>query len=76
VALGEADAGVAYVTDVAAGGDRVEAVSLPDAHNVTARYVIATLKDATHPAGAQAFVDHVLSAAGQRVLERAGFLAP
>src|SRR6185295_5313296 len=43
VALGEADAGVAYVTDVAAGGDRVEAVSLPDAHNVTARYVIATL---------------------------------
>ena len=36
--MGEADAGVVYVTDVAAGGDKVEAVAIPDAHNVTARY--------------------------------------
>ena len=37
VSMGEADAGVVYVTDVAAGGDKVEAVAIPDAHNVTAQ---------------------------------------
>jgi len=76
VAMGEADAGVVYVTDVAAGGDEVEAVAIPDAHNVAARYPIATLKDAPNATGAQAFVAHVLSPAGPSVLQRAGFLAP
>ena len=68
--------GVVYATDVAAGGDKVEAVAIPDAHNVIARYPIATLKGATNAAGARAFVAYVLSPAGQRVLEGAGFLAP
>ena len=69
VSMGEADAGVVYVTDVAAGGDKVEAVAIPDAHNVTARYPIATLEHAPNAAGAQAFVAYVLSPPGQSVLD-------
>jgi molybdate transport system substrate-binding protein len=76
VSMGEADAGVVYTTDVAAGGDRIEAVSIPDAHNVLARYPIAATKHAPNEAGARAFVAHVLSPAGRRVLTAAGFLAP
>src|SRR5262249_10866971 len=61
VAMGEADAGVVYTTDVVAGGDRVEAVSIPEQHNVIASYPIAALKGAPNAAGARAFVAYVLS---------------
>ena len=76
VAMGEADAGVVYTTDVAAGGNTVEGVTIPDAHNVVARYPIASLKRAPNQAGAQAFVAYVLSPDGRRALTAAGFLAP
>ena len=76
VSMGEADGGVVYVTDVAAGGDKVEVVTIPGAHNVTARYPIATLKGAPNAAGARAFIAYVLSPPGQSVLKQAGFLAP
>ena len=76
VALGEADAGIVYVTDVTAGGDKVEGVQIPDDQNVTATYPIATVKAAKDQQGAQAFLDLVLSAEGQQVLKRYGFLPP
>jgi len=76
VSMGEADAGVVYVTDAAAGGDKVETIAIPDAHNVTARYPIAMLAHAPNAAGAKAFVASVLSPPGRSVLTRAGFLAP
>jgi molybdate transport system substrate-binding protein len=76
VATGEADAGIVYATDVVAGGAHIEAVAVPDAHNVLARYPIAVMKSAKDAAAAQAFVAHVLSASGQRMLAVAGFLAP
>jgi molybdate transport system substrate-binding protein len=44
VSMGEADAGVVYVTDVAAVGDKVETGPIPEAHNVVASYPIAQLK--------------------------------
>jgi len=64
VSLDEADAGVVYTTDAAAGGEKVETVAIPDGHNVVARYPIATLKGAPNPAGARAFVAYVLSPPG------------
>jgi molybdate transport system substrate-binding protein len=76
VSLGEADAGIVYVTDVAAGGDRVEGVDIPEDQNVTATYPIATVEASKAPDQAQAFVDLVLSPAGRRVLERHGFRPP
>jgi molybdate transport system substrate-binding protein len=76
VAMGEADAGVVYTTDIAAGGDKVEGVAIPDAHNVLSRYPIATLKGAPNAAGARAFVTYVLSPPAQHVLAGSGFLAP
>jgi molybdate transport system substrate-binding protein len=76
VALGEADTGIVYVTDVTAGGDKVEGVDIPAGQNVTATYPIATVKASEHQDKAQAFVDLVRSADGQQVLERFGFLPP
>jgi len=76
VSLGEADAGIVYVTDVTAGGGRVEGVEIPEDQNVTATYPIATVKASRAQERAQAFVDLVLSAEGQQVLGRYGFLPP
>ncbi len=76
VAMGEADAGVVYTTDVAAGGDEIERVAIPEAHNVVARYPIAALKGAPNAAGAHDFVAYVLSPPAQRVLAGVGFLSP
>jgi molybdate transport system substrate-binding protein len=76
VSLGEADAGVVYVTDVTAGGDRVEGVDIPKAQNVVATYPIATVKATKLPDEAQAFMDLVRSDQGQQVLKGYGFLPP
>ena len=76
VSLGEADAGIVYVTDVTAGGSKVEGVDIPDDQNVTATYPVATVKAAKDQAGAEAFLDLVLSAEGQQVLKKYGFLPP
>jgi molybdate transport system substrate-binding protein len=76
VSLGEADAGIVYVTDVAAGGARVEGVDIPREQNVVATYPIATVKAGKAQDAAQAFMDLVLSGQGQQVLHRYGFLPP
>lgn len=75
VALGEADAGVVYTSDVSGeAAGRVIQIPIPDALNVAASYPIAALSDGPAPELAQAFVDYVLSAAGQEVLAGYGFL--
>lgn len=75
VVMGEVDAGVVYVTDIRAAGDKVEGVSIPEASNVVARYSIATLKSAPNPAAGKEFVAFVLSPEGQRMIATFGFLA-
>ena len=76
VSLGEADAGIAYVTDVTAGGDRVDGVEIPRRQNVPAAYPIATVRSSRHALQARAFVDLVRSPEGQRVLRSFGFAPP
>ena len=73
VTLGEADAGIVYRTDVIAAGDAAQGVPIPDDINVVAEYPIALVADAPNAAGAQAFVDFVLSPSGQDVLAAYGF---
>ena len=72
VALGEADAGIVYVSDIVTSG-KVDGVPIPAEQNVTAVYPIAILKSATNKAGAQVFVDLVFSPEGQDILKAAGF---
>jgi molybdate transport system substrate-binding protein len=76
VSLGEADAGIVYVTDVTAGGDQVEGVGIPADQNVPATYPIAVVKASTHQRRAQDFVDLVRSPHGQQVLQSFGFVPP
>ncbi|MGH2705733.1 MAG: molybdate ABC transporter substrate-binding protein [Actinomycetota bacterium] len=74
VALGEVDAGVVFVTDARAGGDRVRSIAIPDSLRLVARYSIGIVREAPNPGGARAFVDAVTSTSGRRVLARFGFL--
>lgn len=82
VALGEADAGIVYVTDVKAGGSSVEGVAIPDGQNVVATYPIVTLKDSQNLPLAKAFLGFVLEndaeghRGGQLTLRQFGFLGP
>lgn len=73
VELGEADVGIVYRTDVAAAGERVLGIEIPDAVNVTTDYPIFAVSD--HELAA-VFVEEVLSERGQRHLTDAGFVAP
>jgi molybdate transport system substrate-binding protein len=74
VRLGEADAGLVYVTDVASAGKKVTGVKIPDASNAVAVYPIAILSDSPDPMDATGFVDFVLSASGRKQLVADGFL--
>jgi molybdate transport system substrate-binding protein len=74
VSEGDADAGIVYVTD--ATGDKIDKVVIPDEANAIANYPIAVVEASTNQATAQAFIDYVLSPAGQDVLKQAGFLPP
>lgn len=76
IALGEADAGIVYVTDVTAAKGKIDSVPIPATQNEIASYPIATLVSSDGQAEAQAFVDLVLSDQGQRVLAGFGFLPP
>jgi molybdate transport system substrate-binding protein len=76
VELGEADAGLVYVTDVQSAGEKVEGIEVPEAQDVINRYPIAVLADAPNPDAARAWVDFILSDEGQSALAGAGFVAP
>lgn len=74
VTLGEADAGLVYVTDVEAAGDKADGVGIPDQQNVIAVYPMGLLKQAANAEAARPFRNFVLSPAGQATLTGYGFL--
>jgi len=76
VALGEADAGIVYVTDVRSASGRVSGVDIPEIDQVTARYPVAVIKGTKAPLVAGRFVDYVLSPPGRTTLASFGFSAP
>jgi molybdate transport system substrate-binding protein len=75
VELGEADASIVYVTDIAAGGT-VEAVPIPAALNVTATYAAVVPGTAPQPALAAELLDFLGGPDAQAILASAGFLPP
>ncbi|HEY8633908.1 MAG TPA: molybdate ABC transporter substrate-binding protein [Candidatus Dormibacteraeota bacterium] len=74
IQLGEADAGIVYVTDVTAAGNKVAGVPIPDSVNVIATYPVVAVKGTKNADIANAFIAYVLSADGQATLQSFGFL--
>ncbi len=75
VLLGEADAGIVFVTDITPeAAEQVGILEIPDALNTIASYPIAPIADSKNSELARAFIDLVLSPDGQAVLARYGFL--
>lgn len=76
VRLGEVDAGLVYVTDVATSAGSVRGIPIPAELNSSTAYPMTVTKRATNPAAAKAFVDYVLSSVGTAVLVANGFEKP
>jgi molybdate transport system substrate-binding protein len=72
VTEGDAEAGIVYATDARNG----TSVAIKQRYNINNEYPIAVTKSSSQRLLAAAFVEYVLSAPGQSVLSRAGFLAP
>ena len=75
VALGEADAGFVYVSDVAAPTANVVTLAIPEQLNVAAVYPIALLAASREKALARSFVAFVQSPAARDILRQAGLQA-
>jgi molybdate transport system substrate-binding protein len=76
LALGEADAGFVYASDVRAASSRLLAIPLPKRSQPTVRYEIAVVKGAHNREAALELVADLLSTVGRRELQRAGFGLP
>ena len=72
VQLGEADAGIVYITDAIAA-PTLKTIVIPGNFNVIAKYPIAALTNAPQPELAAAFVTYVLSPDGQATMKKWGF---
>jgi molybdate transport system substrate-binding protein len=72
----EADAGLVYVTDVKAAGDRVKGITFSEASTAVNTYPIAVTADSENADLAQEFVALVTGPAGQSVFADAGFGGP
>lgn len=76
VALGEADAGIVYVTDATPDVmDKLTTLEVPDKYNQVGKYPIVVLKGASQPDLAKAFVVFVLAQdGGQAILQKWHFI--
>ena len=76
VALGQADAGFVYATDVRAVAEKTKTIAIPSWAQPSVRYEIAVVRSTKNLHAAKAFVSRVLSKTGRRALVRAGFGLP
>lgn len=76
VALGEADAGIAYATDAAAVAGDVDVVELPARAQPPIRYAVAVVRSGREPEAARAYVARLLGREGRAALRAAGFGLP
>ena len=75
VSTGDADAAMVYTTDALSAKKLVSVISIPAGKNVKASYGIAVVRGSKNSNQAEAFMQYVLSPAGQKVLKTFGFLA-
>lgn len=76
VLLGEADAGIVYVTDVHGIEDHLRTIDIPPKRNVVAVIVAGVPASAPHPEDAAAFMAYLRSDAGQAIFRSFGFGPP
>jgi len=76
IALGEADAGFVYTTDVRSAEEDILSIELPAEAQPTVEYTIAVVSESERKTEAQDFIDLVLSDEGVEALEAAGFGTP
>ena len=77
VALGQADAGLVYKSDVpAAYQSKVQVITIPDSVNVLAHYYIGVVSASSNAQPAQNFINFVTSPGGQAILSSYGFIIP
>jgi molybdate transport system substrate-binding protein len=75
VALGEADAGFAFISDVSPQMvGKVTRIVVPKEYNVVGKFPLGVLKQSRYPEEAQSFVDLVMSEEGQAILDKYGFI--
>lgn len=75
VQLGEADAGVCYLSDISPSVIKdLTTLEIPDQFNTLATYPISVLKGASNPAAAKVFLDYVLGEKGQAILKANNFI--
>lgn len=75
ISLGEADAGVVYISDITVeASSKVGRLDIPDALNTIATYPIAPISDSANADLARAFIALVLSPEGQQILANYNFV--
>jgi molybdate transport system substrate-binding protein len=76
VALGEADAGIVYLSDVTPDvRNQIQALAIPDTFNTIATYPIAAVNTSSQPELSQEFIRYVISDKGQEILVKWGFIS-
>ena len=73
VTSGEVDAGIVYVSDAQAAGDKVDVVQAENASEVVNVDPIAAVKGGKNAGAAKEWIDLVTGSEGQKVLEAHGF---
>jgi molybdate transport system substrate-binding protein len=76
VALGEADAGVAYATDARIAADRVRVIHIPEAAQPAIAYAAAVIERSPEPVSARAYIDRLVGTEGGAAFREHGFLPP
>jgi molybdate transport system substrate-binding protein len=74
VALGEADVGFAYVSDITEDlASKVDKIDIPDEYNIIAEYPMGIFLESKYPAESREFMNLVMSDEGKAILEKYGF---
>ena len=73
VTIGQADAGLVYVTDAIGAGDKVTAIAFPETADAVNTYPIAALTQSKNSSLAGKFIESVTDSSGQEVLAKSGF---
>ncbi len=76
VISGAADAGLVYLTDARAAGDKVTEVTIPLADAASNSYPVGVLAESRNPSAAESFVELLTGPTGRGALADAGFEIP